>query len=244
MDNHLLPSYLRSNSDEVQERTRIGEVVGTPSKRERSLYSPHLPTTITHLFPSFTSPFYPSTFSPCSLQPRCSPPTLLVSSSSLQDQFQPLLSPSPPPATSTSSSSETTLLPLQFSLLRRRLISQPLPRSLRESLLFLAPLVLDLVSFDLDFSDASPSRSLSSHPSAAYCSAESINSGAALSSIVAIDAAGNDQTIPGWFVAYDASLGAIIVAHQGTNPTSILSLMEDAEFIPTDLDESMFPGEP
>ncbi|KAL7408799.1 Alpha/Beta hydrolase protein [Mrakia frigida] len=76
----------------------------------------------------------------------------------------------------------------------------------------------------------------------AYCSAASVTAGTASSSIVAIAAGGHDQLIPGWFVAYSASLKAIIVAHQGTNSESLLSILEDAHFIPTPLPEAMFPG--
>jgi hypothetical protein len=44
---------------------------------------------------------------------------------------------------------------------------------------------------------------------------------AAAPGVKGIAAGGNDDLIPGWFVAYDPAQASIIVAHQGTNPTSL-----------------------
>jgi len=45
-----------------------------------------------------------------------------------------------------------------------------------------------------------------------------------------------------WFVGYDASLGTIIVSHQGTDPEEILSLVTDSNFFLVPLDSTLFPG--
>lgn len=47
----------------------------------------------------------------------------------------------------------------------------------------------------------------------------------------------------GWFVAYSAAQKAIIVAHQGTNTDSFLSILEDASISLKALPEARFPGE-
>lgn len=39
--------------------------------------------------------------------------------------------------------------------------------------------------------------------------------------VIGIASGGNDDLVPGWFVAYDPTLDAIVVAHQGTNTSSL-----------------------
>lgn len=45
-----------------------------------------------------------------------------------------------------------------------------------------------------------------------------------------------------WYVGFDPSLNTVIVAHQGTDPSSLLSLLDDADFFLNTLDSSLFPG--
>ncbi|KLO06124.1 lipase [Schizopora paradoxa] len=44
-----------------------------------------------------------------------------------------------------------------------------------------------------------------------------------------------------WYVGYDPTLNTVVVAHQGTNPSSILSLLDDADILLTPLDSTIFP---
>lgn len=47
----------------------------------------------------------------------------------------------------------------------------------------------------------------------------------------------------GWevLIATDPSSKAVVVAHQGTDPQNVLSLLNDAEFLPVGLDLKRFP---
>ncbi|KAL5492619.1 hypothetical protein ACEPAI_4066 [Sanghuangporus weigelae] len=45
-----------------------------------------------------------------------------------------------------------------------------------------------------------------------------------------------------WYVGFDPALNSIVVAHQGTDPEKIVPLCTDADFFPTTLDETLFPG--
>ncbi|KAJ7173672.1 lipase [Mycena filopes] len=45
-----------------------------------------------------------------------------------------------------------------------------------------------------------------------------------------------------WFVGADTALGTVIVSHQGTDPTQILSLVTDSEFFLKSFDPTLFPG--
>lgn len=44
------------------------------------------------------------------------------------------------------------------------------------------------------------------------------------------------------FVATDPTIQSVVVAHQGTDPTKVLSVLNDAQFFPTDLDTKRFPN--
>ncbi|TCD68029.1 hypothetical protein EIP91_011640 [Steccherinum ochraceum] len=45
-----------------------------------------------------------------------------------------------------------------------------------------------------------------------------------------------------WYVGYDPSLDTVVVAHQGTNTSSFLAELVDADFFLSSLDPSLFPG--
>ncbi|KAG9313247.1 Alpha/Beta hydrolase protein [Chiua virens] len=53
---------------------------------------------------------------------------------------------------------------------------------------------------------------------------------------------GDGDSIQYWYVGYDPSFDTVIVAHQGTNPEEMESLVTDADFFLENLDSSLFPG--
>ncbi|KIJ32819.1 hypothetical protein M422DRAFT_265302 [Sphaerobolus stellatus SS14] len=53
---------------------------------------------------------------------------------------------------------------------------------------------------------------------------------------------GTGTTIPYWRVRYDPTLKTVVVAHRGTNTTSIVSYWTDVTFALTALDSAYFPG--
>ncbi|KAI5123191.1 hypothetical protein M0805_003958 [Coniferiporia weirii] len=56
-------------------------------------------------------------------------------------------------------------------------------------------------------------------------------------------ASGGDGTdVQYWYVGFDPTLNRVIVAHQGTDPSSFESDLVDAKFALTNLDSSLFPG--
>ncbi|KAF9518115.1 hypothetical protein BS47DRAFT_375650 [Hydnum rufescens UP504] len=87
--------------------------------------------------------------------------------------------------------------------------------------------------------------------SAAYCSPSTISSwkcGAncnALPGFVTYGAGGDGSDIQYWYVGYDAThLNAIVVGHQGTNPSSLIADLTDLDIIFEKLDQTHFPGVP
>ncbi|KAJ3797474.1 alpha/beta-hydrolase [Lentinula aff. detonsa] len=81
----------------------------------------------------------------------------------------------------------------------------------------------------------------------AYCSSDAVQSfqcGApcdALGSDVDVfQIGGNDGTIPMYFIAHDPSTSTIVVAHQGTDPNNLLSILNDAKFGLVDLNTTRF----
>lgn len=59
------------------------------------------------------------------------------------------------------------------------------------------------------------------------------------------EASGGDGVVTQfWFVGFDPSLNSVIVSHQGTDPSKIVPLLEDADIILESLDSSLFPGVP
>ncbi|KAJ7623647.1 lipase class 3 family protein [Roridomyces roridus] len=53
---------------------------------------------------------------------------------------------------------------------------------------------------------------------------------------------GDGASVQFWFVGVDASLGTVIVSHQGTNVEAIQSIATDAEFGLARLNATLFPG--
>jgi len=85
------------------------------------------------------------------------------------------------------------------------------------------------------------------HSRAVYCSAGSVTAlscGApcqALQGIKVLTAGGNDGAIPGFYVATDPSIQAIVVAHQGTDPQKLLSIANDVEIEHVAMNATLFP---
>jgi len=80
----------------------------------------------------------------------------------------------------------------------------------------------------------------------AYCSSSAVQSfqcGApcqALGNVSVLQVGGNDGTVPMYFIAHDPSTNSIVVAHQGTDPNNLLSILNDAEFGLVDLNTTRF----
>ncbi|KIO34152.1 hypothetical protein M407DRAFT_13580 [Tulasnella calospora MUT 4182] len=82
---------------------------------------------------------------------------------------------------------------------------------------------------------------------AAYCTngASVWNCGAACKAIsdFQIYAGGGDgAATPSWFVGWSPSLNSIVVAHEGTDPTNFLSLVNDIDWVPNKMDQAYFKG--
>ncbi|KAF8345922.1 Alpha/Beta hydrolase protein [Amanita rubescens] len=65
---------------------------------------------------------------------------------------------------------------------------------------------------------------------------------AALSGFQPTLVGGNGDSIPIFFVGYWPEQSSVVVAHEGTDPTKLLSLLTDADFIMIPLDPTLFPG--
>ncbi|KAJ3934131.1 MAG: alpha/beta-hydrolase [Lentinula lateritia] len=81
----------------------------------------------------------------------------------------------------------------------------------------------------------------------AYCSSDAVQSfqcgspcDALGSDIDVFQVGGNDGTIPMYFIAHDPSTNTIVVAHQGTDPNNLLSILNDAKFGLVDLNTTRF----
>ncbi|KIK50351.1 hypothetical protein GYMLUDRAFT_51247 [Collybiopsis luxurians FD-317 M1] len=81
----------------------------------------------------------------------------------------------------------------------------------------------------------------------AYCSSDAVQSfncgapcEAAGSGVDVFQVGGNDGTIPMYFIAHDPSTNSIVVAHQGTDPNNLLSILNDAKFGLVDLNTTRF----
>lgn len=57
-----------------------------------------------------------------------------------------------------------------------------------------------------------------------------------------IASGGNGNTIQFWFVGYDPKLQTVIVAHQGTDQTKVMSLVTDLKLFLSPLNRLFFPG--
>ncbi|KAN0088313.1 Alpha/Beta hydrolase fold [Tylopilus felleus] len=53
---------------------------------------------------------------------------------------------------------------------------------------------------------------------------------------------GDGDSVQYWYVGYDPNLDTVVVAHQGTNPEEMESLVTDADFFLTNLNSTLFPG--
>ncbi|KAE9405380.1 alpha/beta-hydrolase [Gymnopus androsaceus JB14] len=83
----------------------------------------------------------------------------------------------------------------------------------------------------------------------AYCSESAVQSldcggpcEALGSGVDVLQIGGNSGTIPMYLIAHDTSTNSIVVAHQGTDPSNLLSLLNDAELALTDLNTTTFPS--
>ncbi|KAJ3818995.1 alpha/beta-hydrolase [Lentinula raphanica] len=81
----------------------------------------------------------------------------------------------------------------------------------------------------------------------AYCSSDAVQSfqcgvpcDALGSDVDVFQVGGNDGTIPMYFIAHDPSTDTIVVAHQGTDPNNLLSILNDAKFGLVDLNTTRF----
>ncbi|KAF7289449.1 Glucan 1,3-beta-glucosidase 3 [Mycena chlorophos] len=86
------------------------------------------------------------------------------------------------------------------------------------------------------------------YSAAAYCSAAStlawdcgVNC-EANPSFIPVASGGNGDSVQFWFVGYDPTLKSVIVAHQGTDPSEILSDVTDTKFFLKSLNSTLFPG--
>ncbi|KZT56817.1 alpha/beta-hydrolase [Calocera cornea HHB12733] len=81
----------------------------------------------------------------------------------------------------------------------------------------------------------------------AYCSIDQVTSrscGApcdATPGVTVLASGGDGDETPQWYVAHDATSQSIIVAHQGTHPTNLLSVLNDLEVLPSPLNHTLFP---
>ncbi|KAJ7908195.1 alpha/beta-hydrolase [Mycena leptocephala] len=102
-----------------------------------------------------------------------------------------------------------------------------------------APLSLDVVSSSL-VRPALFSR-------VAYCSSASITTWTcgkpcnALKNITFLQSGGDSAAVPLYFIAHDADDQSLVVAHEGTDPTKLLSILNDAQFGLVALNASRFP---
>ncbi|KDQ19508.1 hypothetical protein BOTBODRAFT_28084 [Botryobasidium botryosum FD-172 SS1] len=98
----------------------------------------------------------------------------------------------------------------------------------------------------LSASQVSAYKPYAQFSAAAYCTnTASWNCGAAckaLPGFVPYATGGDGNGTPRFFVGYWPSDDTAIVAHQGTDPSKLLSLLTDVDFIPVPLDSKLFPG--
>ncbi|TFL02299.1 alpha/beta-hydrolase [Pterulicium gracile] len=85
----------------------------------------------------------------------------------------------------------------------------------------------------------------------AYCSAAAVKSmtcdgpcEALGGQVEVVHAEGDDQLIPGYYIAIDRSINSVVVAHQGTERKNIVSLLNNADFFLEPLPPARFPNVP
>ncbi|KAJ7057392.1 alpha/beta-hydrolase [Mycena amicta] len=82
----------------------------------------------------------------------------------------------------------------------------------------------------------------------AYCPSDTITSwtcGApcdALTGVTFLQSGGDEGAIPLYYIAHSVDDDAIVVAHEGTDPKKLLSILNDAQFGLVPLNVSRFPG--
>jgi len=81
---------------------------------------------------------------------------------------------------------------------------------------------------------------------AAYCKGTSNwtcgEACSALPGFIPTASGGDDGATPYWFVGYWPTTDSIVVAHAGTDPHKLQSLLVDADLLPNSLDPALFPG--
>lgn len=93
-------------------------------------------------------------------------------------------------------------------------------------------------------------RPFTSYASAAYCQPAKLRTWTcgkncnANPSFQPVAAGGDGNDIQFWYVGVDPTLKTVVLGHQGTDPTKIMSLLTDIDFIPDELDPELFPGLP
>jgi len=65
-----------------------------------------------------------------------------------------------------------------------------------------------------------------------------------LKGIEILTAGGDNGEIPDFYVAFDPTTSAVVVAHQGTDPQNLLSDLNDVEFALVDVNSTNFPKAP
>ncbi|KAK7053536.1 lipase-3 domain-containing protein [Favolaschia claudopus] len=134
------------------------------------------------------------------------------------------------------------------------------------SFFLLFPAVLSLPLFGLDFEESTGDDSDTGTPTTlslsdvnstllrpaqfarvAYCASATITSWSCglpcdeLKGITFLQSGGDEGLVPLYFIAHDANDESIVVAHQGTDASNILSILNDAQFGLVPLNASRFP---
>ncbi|KAJ7106652.1 alpha/beta-hydrolase [Mycena epipterygia] len=82
---------------------------------------------------------------------------------------------------------------------------------------------------------------------AAYCSSSSLTSWGcglpcqSLSGVTFLQSGGDQGDIPLYFIAHDTVDQSLVVAHEGTDPENILSILNDADFVLENINATRFP---
>ncbi|KAJ7473546.1 alpha/beta-hydrolase [Mycena latifolia] len=82
---------------------------------------------------------------------------------------------------------------------------------------------------------------------AAYCPSASITSWScglpcdSLNGVTFLQSGGDQGLIPFYFIAHDTVDQSLVVAHEGTDPDNILSILNDADFVLGDIDTTRIP---
>ncbi|KAF6761833.1 lipase [Ephemerocybe angulata] len=102
----------------------------------------------------------------------------------------------------------------------------------------------------LSTSEISGFRPFSFYASAAYCQPAQLSAWdcgkncRANPTFKPVATGGDGNDIQFWFVGIDPTLKTVVVGHQGTDPTKIMSVLTDIDFTLEKLDPTLFPGLP